>query len=155
MKRFHVIGLVVLAMAAATSATADDGRYLKIKEVFEEAEGLRIESVLALVPPHYDDGKYYYDGTCFKANGETFASIYMRIDLLARQSTDPGVGDFFVEEELSVVFFDGRRHEYDQERGIYAAIASSFKAVDRNGEHYLLEHLYSPDEATYCVYALE
>ena len=153
MERFHVIGLVVLLMGVATSATADDGRYLKIKEVFEEAEGLRIESVLASVSPHYDE-TYYYEGTCFESDGETWTS-YLRINLLTGQSTDSGVGDFFVEEELSVVVFDGFRHEFDQEMGAYVRIASSFKAVDRNGEHYLLEHRYSPDRADYCVWAIE
>ena len=154
MKKFPVVGLVVLAMVAATSAAADDGRYDQVKEVFEAAQGLRMESALALVSPHDDDGYYYYKGTCFGSNGET-STGYVRIFLLARPSTDPGVGDFFVEEEPSVVDFYGYLYEYDRERGIYAHIASSFKAVERNGEHYLLEKLSSPDETDYCVWALE
>ena len=154
MKTFPVAGLVVLSMGAATSATADNGRYLKTKEVFEEAPGLRVESALAVVTPH-SDGKYEFYGTCFEPDGETWSS-YVLIDLLARQSTDQGVGDFFAEEELSAVKINGRRSEFDQERKIYVRLETSvFKAVDRNGDKYLLEELRSPDGSHYCVYALE
>ena len=153
MKKLLVVGLVGLSIGVATSARADDGRYHQVKEVFEEAEGLRIESVLALVTPS-SNGKYYLQGTCFEPDGETWTNGVI-VNLPARPSADPGAGDFFVEEELSAVEFNNYRYEYDRERGVYVAMPSSFKAVERNGEHYLLEEYPLPDEIDYCVYALE
>ena len=117
MKKFPVVGLVVLSMGAATLTRVDDGRYLKTKAVFAGAPGLRIESALASVSPD-SNGTYDFRGTCFEPDGETWTG-YVRIDLLAGPSTDPGVGDFFAEEELPVVEFDGFRYEFDQERKIY------------------------------------
>lgn len=156
MKKFLVAGFVVLATGAATSTQADDGRYHNLKEAFEEAEGAALtESVLALVAPG-SDGVYYLWGTCFKPDGETLDYV-VSVDLLAKQSTDSGVGDFFAEEELSVVAFNGELHEYDRERRVYVLpvyVTYSFKVVERNGDNYLLEKR-GFDESTYCVYAIK
>ena len=132
-------------------------------DVFEASPGLRIESVL--VSPD-SDGTYFYRGTCYEPDGETSYSSVI-VDLPATQVTDPGVGDFFVEEELSVVEIHGLLFEYDQERKIYSySVGSrewySVKAVERNGDHYLLQKygLQKDDSSddvydVYCLYAVE
>ena len=154
MKKFLLVGLVVLSTGAAISATADDGRYDQIKAVFEEAEGLRIESALASVTP-YSAGMYEFRGTCFEPDGETW-NRYIMVDLLATPSADPGVGDFFAEEELSAVEINARRYEFDREKKTYVHQGILvFKVVERSGKNYLLEELRSSDGAVYCVSAIE
>lgn len=95
-------------MEAVTVAKADDGHYEKIKMVFEEIEGLPIDSVLKLPPLGYcHGGTYFASGTESSSDSVQSSCPHSKPQTRKKRT--------FAKKDSSsvIVEFYGKRYDYD------------------------------------------